>query len=342
MRLAALFAIVLTACTSPTPPAPSTPPPIPPPPPARAIRTAVVTGNVRLAGGSTPAGFALVSARVASPDCGTPQGDGVQVFADAHGVYELSIEGPALPACVAVTATRAGATATLELPNVRFESGSTARVQGDIALSPLEPMTRVEAETLIGRFADAINGRDDVVLGTLLPDGPEALRVALEDYRALLGERVNGVLTDWESSSMHQRAVATLRGSNGNALSVSLYQDQRRSREFHGALADFGLRSRHFIASFSRLVSAGDAERLARLLTADDIDYPVERARRVIAKYRPPFDAGGGRFEIVSVDEQRSRMTYKLTWQGEGAREHSTTVTLGYGDGLLWLADEAV
>jgi hypothetical protein len=93
-----------------------------------------------------------------------------------------------------------------------------------------------------------------------------------------------------------------------------------------------------YIASFSRLVGSGDAAALKRLLTEDDLEFPIERAQRVIDRLKPPFEVRGGRYELTDVDERRNTLTYRVTWQGE-TESKSADVVLRYGDGLLGLVD---
>ena len=81
-------------------------------------------------------------------------------------------------------------------------------------------------------------------------------------------------------------------------------------------------------------MNGDDAGALARLMTADDLDYPVEDARRVLARYKPSFPVRGGRFELMAVNESRNTFTYRVTWEGE-TQSKTETIVLRYGDGLL-------
>ena len=318
-------------------------PPLPPQP-DRLVLAATIYGHVREPGASTPAAHALLSVTVALPGC-APAGEKVQVYADERGDYEVTIEagrGPDLTTCVLVEATLGGATATRNIEGVRFRTTSAAvqaeRFRADVNLDPIAPLTRTDGEALLQSFVAMLNGdnRLDASMGAYVTGGPEALRAAVEDYRSLLGERISAVVTTSELSSSHQRVDATLRGDTGGPISLLIYQD--RVRSFHSPLIDYSLRSRLFAAGFSRLVGSGDAESLARLLTADDIDYPIDDARRVIARYKPPFEVRGGGFELTGLDERQHALTYRLTWQGE-TEATSSTIRISYGDGLLSLRE---
>ncbi|HEU4521017.1 MAG TPA: hypothetical protein VFT12_03375 [Thermoanaerobaculia bacterium] len=339
MRNLILAAALLSAgCTAPAPmPAPSTPPPIPPPVPERLVLHAIVTGQVREPARNSPAAFALVSA-AASPACET--GGGAQVFADERGEFSFPVEagpGPEMRLCVAVEATLGGASGRVVLRDVPLRTSDPERIRADIQLERIPPLTESGARALIDAFVQMLNGTEpQIPLSTYVVGGPEALRTAREDYQSLLGSNITATVTGWKSSSFDQHLTAELGGSKGNAISLSVYQDYVGS--LHSPLLDYSLRSRHYIASFSRLVGSGDAEGLARLLTEDDLDVPVEDARRVIDRYRPAFEVRGGAYELIAVDERRNTLTYRVTWRGDGV-EKSADVVLGYGDGLLGLRE---
>ena len=286
-----------------------------------------MAGTVREPGSTRPAAHALVTGRACNGI------DSALVFTNEQGEYELRIDagsGPDLVDCAIIDATLGGARATVNASGVHFVNGQPQRFMADITLNPLPPLTRSEAARLIDGFVELLNGngQDEVRLATYARGGPESLRTAVEDYRSLLGDRIAATYTS--------DTAALLRGTRGAELSVSV--DQDLVRRLHGPVLDYSLRSRLFVASFSRLVSSGDAEALARLLTADDVDYPVENARRVITRFQPPFEAAGGQYELIAVDERRNTLTYRVTWRNE-KQSKSADVVLRYGDGLLGLVE---
>jgi hypothetical protein len=270
------------------------------------------------------------------------------VYANAHGDYEVTLEagaGPERVTCVLVSATLGGANGSATVPAVHFRTTSAATTpdafRADVALQPTGAMTLEEGQRLIDQFVRLLRGEDALsnIMSTYVWDGPEALRAAVEDYQSLLGENITAEITASELRSIDQRVEAMLHGSNARPLSLAVYQDQQRPRRLVSPLIHYSLRSRLFLARFSRLVAEGDAPALARLLTADDVDYPLERAERVIAKVRPPFAAPSGSFELTGLDERTHTFTYRLSWR-DGDRSSEAIVELGYGDGLLWLRDE--
>ena len=92
----------------------------------------------------------------------------------------------------------------------------------------------------------------------------------------------------------------------------------RRSDSYLGAIAD------------------GDAERLARVLNPDDVDFPVPRAREMIADYRRRYrDLRAVRAEFVAVDERKNVLRWRLRGQDHQGQEVLELIDLGFGDGLI-------
>lgn len=252
------------------------------------------------------------------------------MYANERGEFDAAVEATQSVSCLIVEATYGGATGQTTVPAT--SEGTTV----DIQLGRIPPMTVAQGQALIEEFVAHLNGRPEELLSTFIVHGPEALRAAREDYQSLLGENITATMSGTEISSSHQRVNAELRGSKGGPISLAAYQDY--SRSLHSPLIDYSLRSRHYIAAFSRLVMSGDAERMARLLNADDIEVPVEDARRVIERYKPDFEVMGGAWELIELDERRNTLTYRVTWRGEG-QETSANIVLVYGDGLLGLRE---
>lgn len=259
----------------------------------------------------------------------TPMGAASRVYANERGEFEAAVEAQSV-SCLIVETTYGGATGRTTVP------ATSDRTSVEIQLEEIPPMTVAQGRALIEAFVAHLNGGPEELLSTFIVYGPEALRAAREDYQSLLGEKITATMTGREISSSHQRVNAELRGSKGGPISVAAYQDY--SRILHSPLIDYSLRSRNYIAAFSRLVVSGDAERMARLLTAGDIDVPVEDARRVIEHYKPDFEVTGGAWELMALDESSNTLTYRVTWHGDG-RETSANVVLIYGDGLLGLKE---
>ena len=83
-------------------------------------------------------------------------------------------------------------------------------------------------------------------------------------------------------------------------------------------------------------IADGDAERLARVLNPDDVDFPVPRARERIAAYRKRYgDVGAIRAEFVGVDERKNVLRWRLRGRGPLREEVTEPIDLGFGDGLI-------
>jgi hypothetical protein len=83
-------------------------------------------------------------------------------------------------------------------------------------------------------------------------------------------------------------------------------------------------------------IADGDAERLARVLNPDDIDFPVPRAREMIAAYRARYgDVAAIRAEFVGVDEGKNVLRWRLRGRGPRGEEVTEPIDLGFGDGLI-------
>jgi hypothetical protein len=314
-----------------TPPLPSTPPP---PPEERIVASAAVTGRVVDVGGRMIS-HAAVLVRSADAGC-NPVGPEVGAFTDQSAEFFAKAEwrdASPFTGCVVVEARSGGATGTASEP-VRFSTDSPpARI--DVRLDAPPPLTLGEAERLAKSLATAINdpARADADLNYYVLHGPEALRVALEQYRTILG-RVASVAPVASDFYDPRRFTFELRGENGRTSRIDVYQENLT--RIHSPLIDYGFRSEGFIHAYLRSIQSGDAERLARVLNPDDIDFPVERAREMIVDYRTRYrDTATIRAEFVDVDEKRHSITWRLRGTARSGEEITETIVLGFGDGLI-------
>lgn len=190
-----------------------------------------------------------------------------------------------------------------------------------------QPLTQEEAERLVRQLADAINDpqRDPTALAAHVLHGPEALRVALVQYRHVLGKVTN---------VRHvERFTFELQGEKKTSR-VDVHKE--RGTLMHSPLIDYGFRGERFMKAYLGAIAAGDAERLSRVLNPDDVDFPVERARERIAAYRKRYrDVAAIRAEFVNVDERKNVLHWRLRGTGPGGAAVKETIDLGFGDGLI-------
>lgn len=306
-----LLAILLfLGCTTEEvkPPAATTPPP---PPPKRNVPSAHVFGRVTSASGFGIA-HADVLVRVANAAC-RPTETFVGAVTDGNGEYLAVVEGAG--ECAVVEARSGGASGTAT-QRVQFAVESP-RVRADVRMSRAPALTDAEAERLVRLLADAVNGQQSEELVQYILHGPEALRVALEQYRTLLG-RVTSV-----------KRVEGFRYVLNGKSHVDVHQEDLI--RLHSPLLDYGFRAERFMSLYLRAIASGDAEMLARVLNPDDVDFPVPRAREIIDDYRRRYgDVGAIRAEFVGVDERKNALLWRL--RGGDVTE---PIELGFGDGLI-------
>ena len=196
-----------------------------------------------------------------------------------------------------------------------------------IEVPPLTQLTASEAERLVRLLAGAINdpARDTTELAPYILHGPDALRIALVQYRTALGEVGN---------VRHVKEfIFEMQGAKGTSLVEAHREDRVR---IHSALLDYAFRAERFIKAYLDAIAKGDAERLARVLNPDDIDFPVPRARELIAAYRKRYrDVASIRAEFVGVDERKNVLRWRLRGPGPNGETVTEPVELGFGDGLI-------
>ena len=329
-RIVALAFIAWTSCQTP-PPAPSTPPP---PPPDRPVTSANVSGRVVDASGRLTA-HAAVFVRAADANC-KPFEEGVGALSDEGGEYLAVAEagaGPSSSGCVVVEARSGGASGTATA-RTEFTTASP-RVRVDVRLESPPQLTAGEAERLVRQLVAAINEPAASIedLNLYILHGPEALRVALEQYRSLLG-RVTSVGLVPSDQFDPRRFTFELRTADERTSRVDVYQETLT--RLHSPLLDYGFRAERFISAYLRAISSGDAVRLSQVLNPDDIDFPVERAREMIVAYRQRYrDTATIRGEFAGVDEQRHIIRFRLRGIGPNGDAVTEMIELGFGDGLI-------
>ena len=332
-RGALLCGLLFGACIRPVPDAPSVPPP---PEPRREVNSATVHGRILSSSGFSVSHAAVV-VHLADRDC-RRLGPAVGSVTDESGEYLAVLEsgvGPAHDGCLVVEASSGGATGSV-VQEARFSSESP-RARVDIALESGDRLDAQAAGMLVSRLVDAINdpasGSSDLELFVL--HGPEALRVGLEQYRKTLGQVIRVQPLPPEAHDL-ARFRFELEGTTGETSIVDVHQEDL-VRLLSPAL-DYGFRSERFVGLYLRAISTGDAERLARLLNPDDVEFPIERAREIVIAYRSRYrDLASIRPELAAIDESRNQILWRLRGTGPGGEEVTEVLELGFGDGLIGL-----
>lgn len=284
-------------------------------------------------GGQTIA-HAAVLVRLADAGCNAP-GVEVGALSDERGEFLAVMEAgvaPAYSGCVIVEARSGGAWGVVTSP--AQISTASPRVRVDVRLERPQPLNAGEAEQLVELLAAAINdpAQSTEELSLYILHGPEALRVALEQYRKLLG-RVTSVHPVPSATFDPRNFTFELRTSD-RASRVDVHQEELT--RIHSPLLDYGFRSERFISVYLRAIASGEAIRLAQVLNPDDVDFPVESAREMIAAYRSRYrDPATIRAEFVDVDERRHIIRWRLRGTAPDGKETSEEIELGFGDGLI-------
>jgi hypothetical protein len=294
MRTSILIAFLMAGCASPLPPA-HTPPPREPQPDRNTVSGTITTPR------GAPADGALVVVR----ECNGKREWGA--VADERGQYQVDVEAD----CVTVEASAGGAMGRSTTTSVR--------------LQPAPDLTERRAQELIDTLLRAIGGDDEAVgaLETYTPHHADALRVALENFRLVAGTTpVAKPVRD-----------SLIRGFEYEVGPTRVYVTGDDTHRVTGPLFEYSWRGAQYVTTFARLIAAGDAERLARLLNPDDVEYPVEDARKLIARMQPRLDWMRSRARFTGIDERT--IQFELT---DGTR--GVGVALAYGDGLLSLRED--
>ncbi|HEX7150003.1 MAG TPA: carboxypeptidase-like regulatory domain-containing protein [Thermoanaerobaculia bacterium] len=328
--------LLLASCTTAPAPAPAPPSTPPPPPPVRPANLVLVSGQVVDARGAVVEG-ASVEVTPADIAC-APMGPPTGALTDANGQYNVTVEssvGPAHEGCVLVEAAALGASGSGRAM-ARFQMPGLPAVV-DIGLGTPPPLTVTDAEELIAALRAVINQNDQKAFAKLVPyvpNGWNGLSVAVRDMRAVLGGDLRGYRPTANSMNGHTQFEYELHGDGGR-LSTVIVQDV--TRRIWNPILEYSPRAQQFLSGFHRLVREGNAQMLARLMTADDVDFPVARAQKLIEEYRPQLEGlEHARVLFVGLDESTSTLRYTISGQKNGLRV-DLPFALGYGDGLLWM-----
>ncbi|HYK04834.1 MAG TPA: carboxypeptidase-like regulatory domain-containing protein [Thermoanaerobaculia bacterium] len=296
MRTSILVALLLAGCAAPS--AQQTPPP---PEPAAPRKT--ISGTI-----TTPRGAGAEGAIVRVRECTGAREWGA--VADEQGHYQVEVESD----CVTVEATAGGTTGRSTTTSLRLPQAPA--------------LTEQRAQELIDTLVRAIggDGQATAALETYTPHHADALRVALENFRIAVGEAPN---VRRVHDSLIQGFEYELLGPRGN---TRIYVTQDDLHRLVGPVLYYSFSGAQYVTALARFIAGNDAERLARLLSPDDIDYPVEDARKLLARFQPRLDWARSQAKFVAIDDHTIR--YELS---DGTR--TVPITLVYGDGLLSLRE---
>ena len=237
------------------------------------------------------------------------------------------------PSCLTVTVTGAG-TSGSGSGEVVFRSASPGAAPDaatvDVRLQRATRLSREDSDAVAADVVSAING--DVTAAARLTSyiygGKAAVDAGVRNLRHHLSRAVSPQYQNVESGNRDVRYAYRLRGANGNSSELIVYQDE--TVQIWNPLLYYSARADRMTREMFRLIAANDATTLARLLTADDIDFPVPDAQKIIDDYRRRYGSKSLSASFDRVDETKHSIIYRI----DGTNDE---IVMGYGDGLLFL-----
>ena len=341
-----LILVLSGGCRSADSPPPAPPiPPLPsatsvPPPPERPPNRVELQGRV-----TTPRGLPAEGARLrawgADATC-VPSGSQFETTSGADGTFTLLVTrgiGPTESGCILIEAALGGSQLRRRIPGV-FASGEGAdhRVFADFHLPPPAILGFDEAEKMVRDLAAAPRAGDPRAIEDLdlyVRGNAEAFRGALEQMARYLRDIHSVERLDKEPTMGAYRF--RLHGVAGRTATIDVVQQDLI--ELRGPLIDDAPRAWILLRRVLQMAHEGDADRMARILTADDEeeDLPVEKAQRLVERLRTRFDLGRTTITLTENDEEARLFRYRISGESRSGEPGEEIMEIGYGDGLVWL-----
>jgi hypothetical protein len=225
-----------------------------------------------------------------------------------------------------------------------------------------ERTLRARADSVVAKLVTGINRRDAALVAALTSHPGEqpyvaAAGEAIDDFRHYFrGAPVTRYVFVREHGGEMQQPRAVhfeyeLVTEGAVRKPVVVYYDRRTDRfRVYDEFLSYSARARSLVRGVVEALRARDAARLARLLSPDDIDYPVVLAERVVASYARRFDLGTLHFRFDGLGTERPadygpRVHRSFQYTIHGSRGGSPVehrVELIHGDGLVGWRDRWV
>lgn len=221
-----------------------------------------------------------------------------------------------------------------------------------------QPSTKEIADAIMTKVIDAINRGDASVLAQYLDRGDagvEFATAALADYKYYFkGEKlVRFELDEVEESlaSIHlkYKFFGSLKykvySSTGISKEIYVYQEGTenavsRIRVYDDFLS-YSARAKGLLKFFIKYIQQKNPQKLAGVLTIDDIDYPVVEAKKVILNYEAKFNVNTLKYRFDGVDSMTGGFLYTI-YGLKGKKTVENKVKVGHGDGLVGLSDKLI
>jgi hypothetical protein len=191
-------------------------------------------------------------------------------------------------------------------------------------------LSREGADAIAAGVVAAIKGdpASAATLSSLVYGGKPAIDAGLGHLRHHLGSAQSAEFEKTEGNQHDIRYAYRLQGTTGRSTALSISQDE--TVRVWNPLLYYSHRAERMTSEMFRLIAANDATTLARLLTADDIDYPVADAQKIIDDYRRRYGTRKLSASFDRLDETRGSIIYRVVGTND-------EIEMGFGDGMLFL-----
>lgn len=215
---------------------------------------------------------------------------------------------------------------------------------------------RAPSDTLVTRFIHAINDRDPLTVAQLaafpdeVPDTASA-RTGIEGFRHHLQGDVVACEFVPDADSLDGHLEYRLISAQGSSKSVVVYHDDVRSHtRLYDEFLSYYSRAQRYAPAVVEALKARDAQRLATLLSIDDLNYPAAYAEQGIEKYAARFDLVTLQVRYEGLEQERRTdygpdvnrwFRYRILGTKNGTPAHHEVV-ISHGDGLLGWRDSLI
>lgn len=210
-------------------------------------------------------------------------------------------------------------------------------------------LTQTQTDRLMTAIVDSINQGNGTFILPYLPEAKRSIEfgdAAIADYKVYFN---NEPISRFELVKMENSGEFIDRDSG--KFSYLLYNKSGIHKEIainqglgYIRIGDeffqYSYPAKVLLAKMIQAIKAEDSVLLAKVLTADDIDYPVVKAKKAIATYRSTFDPNTLAYRFDGLDKNRY-FNYTIYGKKAGQSvEHQVKII--YGDSLVGLQDKFI
>ncbi|MCP2729007.1 hypothetical protein [Limnofasciculus baicalensis] len=210
-------------------------------------------------------------------------------------------------------------------------------------------LTKAEADKLMTGIVDSINQGNGAFVLPYLPESKRSIEfgdAGITDYKTYFNNepisRFELVKAEDSGEFINQASgkfYYLLYNKSGVKKEIAINQESGNIR-LGDEFFQYSYPAKVLLAKTIQAIKTEDPVLLAKVLTADDIDYPVAKAKDAIAKYRATFDPNTLAYRFDGLDKNRHfNYTIYGTKAGKSVEHH---VTIIYGDSLVGLQDKFI